>query len=111
MEPVYYYGHLGINQKCPDYQGVLIIRVSLYDKATFGIITKCVDYAGVLFKWPDQQVSLYIINILELIHNFSHKNYTRKFKLATCSLYTTYSYFIDTYMARNIHMRIKISIS
>ena len=38
---------LGTNQKCPDYQGVLIFQVSLYDKAPFGTITKCVDYAGV----------------------------------------------------------------
>ena len=50
-----YYGHLGTNHKCPDYQGVLIFQVSLYDKAApFGTITKCVDYAGVhIFKCPD----------------------------------------------------------
>ena len=53
MEPVCY-GHLGTNKKCPDYQGVLIFQVNLYDKTLFGIITKCVDYAGVLvFKCPD----------------------------------------------------------
>ena len=53
VEPLYY-GHLGTNKKCPDYQGVLIFQVSLYDKASFGTITKCVDYAGVLiFKCPD----------------------------------------------------------
>ena len=47
MEPVYY-GHLGTNHKCPDYEGALIVQVSLYDKAApFGTITKCVDYAGV----------------------------------------------------------------
>ena len=52
-EPVYY-GHLGTNKKCPDYQGVLIFQVSLYDKALFGTIARCVDYAGVLiFKCPD----------------------------------------------------------
>ena len=45
MEPVYY-GHLGTNHKCSDYQGVLIVQ--LYDKAPFRTITKCVDYAGVL---------------------------------------------------------------
>ena len=40
--------------KCPDYQGVLIFRVSLYDKAPFGTIARCMDYAGVLiFKCPD----------------------------------------------------------
>ena len=51
VEPVYY-GHLGTNQKYPDYQGVLIFQVNLHDKAQFG--TKCVDYAGVLiFKCPD----------------------------------------------------------
>ena len=55
-----YYGHLEAIHKCPDYQGVLILQVSLYDKAPFGIITKCVDYAGVLIvKCPDQQISLY----------------------------------------------------
>ena len=47
VKPVYY-GHLGTNQKCPDYQGVLIFQVSLHEKASFGTITKCVDYAGVL---------------------------------------------------------------
>ena len=52
VEPAVYYGHLGTNKKCNDYQGVLIFQVSLYDKALFG--TKCVDYAGVLiFKYPD----------------------------------------------------------
>ena len=49
MEPLYH-GHLGIIQKSPDNQGVLIFQVSLYDKATFGTITKCVDYAGVLIS-------------------------------------------------------------
>ena len=39
MEPVYY-GHLGTNQRCPDYQGVLIFQVSLYDKAPFGTIAR-----------------------------------------------------------------------
>ena len=53
VEPVYY-GHLGTNQKCPDYPDVLVFQVSLYDKAPFGTIAKCVDYAGVLiFKCPD----------------------------------------------------------
>ena len=52
VEPVYY-GHLGTNQKCPDYQGVLIFQVSSYDKAPFGTITKCVDYARVLISCPD----------------------------------------------------------
>ena len=53
VEPVYY-GHLGTNQKCPDYQGVQIFQVCLYDKAPFGTITKCVDYTGVpIFKCPD----------------------------------------------------------
>ena len=49
-----FYGHLGTNHKCPDYQGVLIFQVSLHDKAPFGTITLCVDYAGVyIFKCPD----------------------------------------------------------
>ena len=53
VEPVYY-GHVGTNKRCPDYQGVLIFQVSLYDKAPFGAITQCVDYAGVhIFKCPD----------------------------------------------------------
>ena len=38
MEPVYY-GHLGTNKKFSDYQGVLIIKVTLYDKASFGTTT------------------------------------------------------------------------
>ena len=53
VEPVYY-GHLETNQRCPDYQGVLIFQVSLYDKAPFGTIARCPDYAGVhIFKCPD----------------------------------------------------------
>ena len=54
MEPAYY-GHLGIIHKCPDYLGVLIFQISLYDKAPFGTINKYMDYAGVLiiFKHPD----------------------------------------------------------
>ena len=53
VEPVYY-GHLGTNQRCPDYQGVLIFQVSLYDKAPFGTIARCPDYAVVhIFKCPD----------------------------------------------------------
>ena len=43
-----YYGHLGTNQKYPDYQGVLIFQVILYDKVPFGTSSKCVEYAGVL---------------------------------------------------------------
>ena len=54
VEPVYYHGHLGTNQRCPDYQGVLIFQVSLYDKVPFGTIARCPDYAGVhIFKCPD----------------------------------------------------------
>ena len=34
-----YCGHLGTNKKCPDYQGVLIFQVSLYDKAPIGTVT------------------------------------------------------------------------
>ena len=43
-------GHLGTNKKCPDYQGVLIFQVSLYDKAPFGTISKRVDYASPYFQ-------------------------------------------------------------
>ena len=40
-----YSGHLGTNQKCPDFPG---------HKESFGTTTKCVDYAGVLiFKCLD----------------------------------------------------------
>ena len=46
MEPVYC-GHLGTNQKRPDYQGVLIFQVCLHDNVSFGTLTRCVDYAGV----------------------------------------------------------------
>ena len=53
VEPVVY-GHFGTNQKHPDYQGVQIFQVSLYDKAPFGTITKSVDYSGILiFKCRD----------------------------------------------------------
>ena len=52
-EPVYY-GHLRTSQKCPDYQGVLIFQVSLYDNVSFGTTARCVDYAGVhILKCPD----------------------------------------------------------
>ena len=50
VEPVYY-GNPGTNKKCPDYQGVLIFQVSLYDKATpFGAITKCSLLSSVLIN-------------------------------------------------------------
>ena len=52
VKPVYY-GHLGTEKKCPDYQGVLIVQVILYDKVQFETSTKCLDYVGVLiFKCP-----------------------------------------------------------
>ena len=52
VEPVYY-GHLGTGKKCPDYQGVLIFQVVLYEKVLFGTSSKCLDYAGVhIFKCP-----------------------------------------------------------
>ena len=35
VEPMYY-GHLGTNKKCPNYQGVLIFQVNLHIKAPFG---------------------------------------------------------------------------
>ena len=38
VEPVYY-GHLGTNQKFPDYHSVLIFQVSLCDKAPCGTLT------------------------------------------------------------------------
>ena len=42
VEPVYY-RHLGTNKKCPDYQGILIVQVSLYDKAHLGVcgLSRC----------------------------------------------------------------------
>ena len=33
----------GTDQRCPDYQGVQIFQVILYDEASFGNPTKCVD--------------------------------------------------------------------
>ena len=45
MEPVYY-GHLGVSKKWPDYQGVLIFQVILYEKVPFGTSTEYLDYAG-----------------------------------------------------------------
>ena len=48
VEPVYY-GHLGTNQMCPDYQGVLISRSFYMIKCNQGFqLHKCMDYAGVL---------------------------------------------------------------
>ena len=32
---------------CPEYQGVLIFQVTLYEKVLYGTSTNCVDYAGV----------------------------------------------------------------
>ena len=48
VEQAVYYGRLGSNHKCLDYQGVLIFQVSLYvyDKALFWILTKCTDSLG-----------------------------------------------------------------
>jgi len=34
-------------QDQPDYQGVLIFQVILYDEVSFGTSTKCVNYSGV----------------------------------------------------------------
>ena len=60
-----YYGHLGTSKKFPDYQGVLIFQVILYDQVPFGTSTKCLDYAGVLiFKCPRQQVITVILSRL-----------------------------------------------
>ena len=48
-----YCGHLGTGQKCPDYQGVLIFQVIVYDKVPFETSSKCVNYSGVyIFKCP-----------------------------------------------------------
>ena len=61
VEPVHY-GQFGTDQRCPDYQGVLIFRSFYMIKVLFGTSTKCVDDAGVLiFKRPHQQVSLYTV--------------------------------------------------
>ena len=49
VKPVHY-GYIETNKRCPDYYGVLISQVSLYDKESFGTLTKCVDYAGVLIS-------------------------------------------------------------
>ena len=47
VEPAYY-GHLGTEQKCLDYQGVLIFWVIQYDQVPFRTSTKCLDHADVL---------------------------------------------------------------
>ena len=58
VEPVYYV-HLGSNKKCPDFQGVLIFQVILYEEVPFGTSAKYLDYTGVhIFKCPHKQVSL-----------------------------------------------------
>ena len=44
---------------CPDYQGVLIFQVILYN-VSFITSTKCIDYAGVLsFKCQRYKILLY----------------------------------------------------
>ena len=49
------YGHIGTNQKCPDYQGVMSAYVL---KGYFGTLTKRMNYASVLIlKCPHSQVS------------------------------------------------------
>ena len=63
VEPVHY-GHLGTNKKCPDYQGVLIFQVSLYDKASFVTITKCVDI---------MQVPLFLSVLINRTHCTSYR--------------------------------------
>ena len=69
------HGHLGNNHKCPDYPGVLISQLSLYDKAPFGAIIKHVDYAGVLiFKYLDIKMSRSVFTLLGL-------DYSTHFKL------------------------------
>ena len=46
-------GHLGTGQKFPDYQGVLIFQVIVYDKVPFETSSKYVNYSGVyIFKCP-----------------------------------------------------------
>ena len=62
VKPVYY-GHLGTNQKYPDYQGVLIFQVSLYDKAPFRTTTKSV--------WI-MQVSLFSSVLINRFHCSNH---------------------------------------
>jgi len=42
VEPAYY-GHLGTSKKCPDYQGVRIFQIILYEEVPFGTLTKCLD--------------------------------------------------------------------
>ena len=48
-----YNRQLWTDQKCPDYQGILIFWVILYHKVQFGTLTKSLDYVGVfIFKCP-----------------------------------------------------------
>ena len=47
VEPVYY-GHPGTNQRCPDYQGVLIFQVSL--SPVIDIWDGCTRFLGLLKK-------------------------------------------------------------
>ena len=76
MEPVYY-GHLGTNKKCPDYQGVLIFQFSLY-KTPFGPTAKC-DAGVLIFKCPD------LINRFHCIENDQCNLYkVKSVDLLTC---------------------------
>ena len=63
VAPVYYMDTLiGTSKKCPDYQGVLIFQVSLYDKAPFGTITISVWIMQVFI------FSSVLINMFHCIH-------------------------------------------
>ena len=62
VEPVYY-GHLGNDQTFPDYQGVMIFQIILYDKVLFGTSTKCVDYAC----WLPKSVSMNVQEVIRLM--------------------------------------------
>ena len=57
---IMYYGHLGVTNKCPHYQGV---QVSLYNKAPFGVIT----YAGPLFS--SVLIKRFHCILLPILHN------------------------------------------
>ena len=56
MKPVYY-GRHGTDKKCPDYQGVLIYQVILYDKVQFGTSAKRLDYAGVCIVFSSVHIN------------------------------------------------------
>ena len=116
MEPVYY-GQLGTNKKCPDYQIVLIFQVSLYDKASFGTIIKCVDYMQVSLFSSVLINRFHCIYIKAKIHYFLAQHSQKSLQLGTPKLhqsivyYTAMNKFMSKCFQTSLHLLPYIIIS